>query len=324
MTLKNGDVECQTEMLLMKTDDRQADSLIGEAVLSKLGLSSVSPEQKGIVQHGALEILMKSEPKVEPPVEPPKTMQSQVGLLPCYSTFDESNCDQLVNSLTAEDVQQETSVSRDAAVVTIGSVSLLAGDQVRAKSELKRRQQPPQRVPWQKCQTHHVYHKLRRRQRKTMLVEVKRHRKHRGKMKCTGVTMDELQGDDHAAACGKSVPRNVENESVEAPLQFSRAVCSRRANQKKKGRFKAKLQQKSPIHQVTLKRMDKLHVALGMLLGSVTAKQPMQNLLDEDEDENGEKVENGNYGEKHFLILLDEVESRMEEVQRNWQKRKKL
>ncbi|MCP4494008.1 MAG: hypothetical protein GY820_42905, partial [Gammaproteobacteria bacterium] len=292
--------------------------------MSKLGLSSVSPEQKSIVEHGAVEILMKSEPEVEAPVELPKTMQQQVGLLPCYSTFDESNCNQLVNSLTADGVQQETSVSGDAAVVTISSVSLLENAQVSAESELKRCQQPPQRVLWQKCQTHHVSNKLWRRQRKTMLVAVKRHRKHRGKMKSTGVTMDALQGDNHAAACRKSVPRNVENEPMEGPLQFSRAVCSRRANRRKRGRHKAQLQQKSPIRYVALKQMDKLHVALGMLLEKVTAKQTVQNLLDEDEDEDGEKVKRVDYEEKNLLILLDEVDSRKEDVQWNWRKRKKV
>ncbi|MCP4486953.1 MAG: hypothetical protein GY820_06490, partial [Gammaproteobacteria bacterium] len=157
-----------------------------------------------------------------------------------------------------ESVQQEISTSRDAVVVTKDSASPLELEQVSTELKLNGHYQRQQRVLRQNCQTRHRDNKLRRRQRKTMLVERKRYQKHRGKMKVISVIMDRWQGEDHVPTQRKSVPWDAKNEPMEGPLQFLHTVRPCRVNRRRRGRIRRKFQPQLPIYQMTPRQMDKL------------------------------------------------------------------
>ncbi|MCP4486777.1 MAG: hypothetical protein GY820_05575, partial [Gammaproteobacteria bacterium] len=129
VTLKNGDIECPTEMLVMKTDNKEAESLVGYNTLLKLGLASVSPKQNNVLeQHVADTPPRESSRMIDAPVKLPKTVHTPVSLQECHSIaqmdMEGSNNDCSSNDLT-ESVQQEISTSRDAVVVTKDSASPL-------------------------------------------------------------------------------------------------------------------------------------------------------------------------------------------------------
>ncbi|MCP4475246.1 MAG: hypothetical protein GY821_11920, partial [Gammaproteobacteria bacterium] len=140
-------------------------------------------------------------------------------------------------------------------------------DQISAELELHKNQQQQRKSSYQKCRTQYMYNKLRRQRKKTMLIEIKRHQKQRGKLKLMYVAMpmyvakEVVQGGDHMVTPSKSVPEQTKDVpvnkqlhkshaawSVDGPLQFSRMVRRNRANRRKRTRIKADTQQQVPNH----------------------------------------------------------------------------
>ncbi|MCP4491600.1 MAG: hypothetical protein GY820_30475 [Gammaproteobacteria bacterium] len=140
-------------------------------------------------------------------------------------------------------------VSENVGVDTVGSASLLERDQINAELALNKNHQQQWKSPYQQCRTQYVYNKLRRQRKKTMLVEIKRHKKRRGKVKLMYVAKPMYvakevgQGGDHMVTPSESVPAQIKDGpvnkqlhkshaawSVDGPLQFSRTVQLHRAN----------------------------------------------------------------------------------------------
>ncbi|MCP4474170.1 MAG: hypothetical protein GY821_06310, partial [Gammaproteobacteria bacterium] len=147
-------------------------------------------------------------------------------------------------------------------VDTVGSASLLEHNQINTELELNKNQKQQQKSPYQKCRTQYMYNKLRRQRKKMMLVEIKRYKKRRGKVKLlyvaipTYVAKEVVQGGDHMVTPSKSVPAQIKDVpvnkqlhkshaawSVDGPLQFSRTVHLRGTNRRKRMRIKADTQQ---------------------------------------------------------------------------------
>ncbi|MCP4492987.1 MAG: hypothetical protein GY820_37660, partial [Gammaproteobacteria bacterium] len=226
---------------------------------------------------GQQESKVEQGPKVEASAELPQTTHMQVGVMKCYSTTtlesegSDNNCTDEVHS-----EQQLINVSENVEVDTVGSASLFERDQINTELELNKNHQQQQKSPYQKCRTQYMYNKLRRQRRKTMLVEVKRYKKRRGKVKFMYitkpmyVTKEVVQGGDHIIAPCEIVPAQTKNVpvkgkqlnksyavgSVDSPLQFSRTVRLSRANRRKRPRMKADAQQQRPNHQRLLKRTN--------------------------------------------------------------------
>ncbi|MCP4489481.1 MAG: hypothetical protein GY820_19530 [Gammaproteobacteria bacterium] len=279
VTLKNGDVECPTEMLVMRTDNKEAESLVGNNTLLKLGLASVSPKRNKILERNVAGTPpSESSQATDAPVKLPKAVRMQVSLSECHSIAPMdmvgSNNDCSSNGLT-ESVQQGISRLRDAEVVTKSSASRLECDQVSIESKLNRHHQQQQRVPWQKCRTRHMNNKLRHHQKKAMLVEGRRYRRHRGKMKFISVIPHRWQGDNQATAQSKSVPRDAKNGSTESPVQFFHTVRPCRVNRRKRGRIRGKFSPQLPIYQTAHRQRDKLHCdGISRAIGTGIAPKP--------------------------------------------------
>ncbi|MCP4474102.1 MAG: hypothetical protein GY821_05945, partial [Gammaproteobacteria bacterium] len=150
VTMKNGKIECPTEMLVMRTDNKQAQGLIGNDMLSKLGLALASPEQNTILELNVADTPPRESSRmIDAPVKLPKTVHTPVSLQECHSIaqmdMEGSNNDCSSNDLT-ESVQQEISTSRDAVVVTKDSASPLELEQVSTELKLNGHYQRQQRV----------------------------------------------------------------------------------------------------------------------------------------------------------------------------------
>ncbi|MCP4491324.1 MAG: hypothetical protein GY820_29015, partial [Gammaproteobacteria bacterium] len=154
-------------------------------------------------------------------------------------------------------------------------------DQINTELELNKNQQQQQKSPYQNCRTQYMYNKLRRQRKKTMLIEIKRHKKWRGKVKLmyvaipTYVAKEVVQGGDHMVTPSRSVPeqtkdvpmnkqlhKNYAVGSVDSPLQFSRTVRLRSANRRKRTRIKADAQQQVPNHQRLLRQTNSLNTGI--------------------------------------------------------------
>ncbi|MCP4488778.1 MAG: hypothetical protein GY820_15920, partial [Gammaproteobacteria bacterium] len=249
----------------------------------KQQMDTVRSELKEVTQvvaHYIAKRGQESERTKQKLLESDKTTHTQVGLMQCYSTMPlEVKGSDRTSDVLNESVEQLTSVPRNAEVHTVDSASSFDCDQVNTELELNKDQWQQQKSPWQKSQTHYMYNQLQRQRRKTMLVEVKRYKKRRGKVKfmyvvkpmyiATGV----VQGGDHVVTSRESVPAQTESVprnagqlnksyvalSVDRPLQLSYMVRLHRINRRRKGRIKTNSLQQQSNHQMTLRQTGDLN-----------------------------------------------------------------
>ncbi|MCP4489958.1 MAG: hypothetical protein GY820_21955, partial [Gammaproteobacteria bacterium] len=234
-----------------------------------------------VVAHYIAKRDQESERTKQKLLESDKTTHTQVGLMQCYSTMPlEVKGSDHTSDVLNESVEQLTSVPRNAEAHTVDSASPFGCDQVNIELELNKDQRQQQQLLWQKSQTHYMYNRLQRQRRKTMLVvEVKRYKKRRGKVKFTYrvkpmyVATDVVQGGDHVVVSSESVPAQTESVPrntvqsnkcyaalpVDTPLQCSYIVRLRRTNRRRKGGIKTNSLQQQSNHQMTLRQTSDLN-----------------------------------------------------------------
>ncbi|MCP4473165.1 MAG: hypothetical protein GY821_01030, partial [Gammaproteobacteria bacterium] len=86
VNMRIGNIKCPTPMLVMKTDHERAECLLGSYGMTQMGFALFAPDGTELLGHDVAGIPTENLPLIKAPVKLPKTANTQISLLQCYST----------------------------------------------------------------------------------------------------------------------------------------------------------------------------------------------------------------------------------------------